>query len=89
MNTNSLQNILSGSVPLSLLREDYKVELSNSVYLTGADGSRYVSNKTTAEFMMGSTKKRLDKEASHKRIMAMQNNNDSGTGSPDYKGRLD
>ena len=87
MNTNSLQNILSGSVPLSLLREDYKVELSNSVYLTGADGSRYVSNITTAEFMVGETKKLLDREYEAKRFAA--ENKYSGDSSYfDKKGEL-
>ncbi len=87
MNTNSLQNILSGSVPLALLREDYKVELAGSVYLTGADGGRYVSNKTIAEFMIGSTKKRLDKEYEAKRFAA----ENKYTGDSDYfdkKGQL-
>ena len=80
MNTNSLQNILSGSVPLELLREDYKVELSGSVYVTGSDGRRYISNKTAAEFMVGETKKLLDKEHEHKKFMEQN----KYTGDSDY-----
>ena len=87
MSSHSIENILSGSIPLGLLREDYKVELAGSVYLTGADGSRYISNKTIAEFMIGSTKKRLDKEYEAKRFAA----ENKYTGDSDYfdhKGRL-
>ncbi len=87
MSSHGIENILSGSIPLSLLREDYKLELAGSVYLTGADGSRYISNHTAAKFMIGETKKRLDKEYEAKKFAA----ENKYTGDSDYfdhKGKL-
>ena len=70
------------------MKPEYLGHLLQKNIITDTDGRRYVHNRDVSRFMVSKERKQLDKEASHKRIMAMQNNNAVDSDYVDRKGRL-
>ena len=75
MNLDGIGSIMSSHTPLAAIRQEYAMVLTHKVSITDDDGNRYIPNKVLAKFLVSDECKRIDLEASDKRMVAMQNNN--------------
>jgi len=85
----AIENISSSNVALAALIPEYRTALSHKVAVVDKAGNSYVNSRVLVQFLLGAECKRIDKEIYDKKFLAMQNNNNSGDGSIDHKGRLD
>jgi len=86
---SSIESAAMTNVPMAALKSEYRMALSHKVSYVDGGGNSYVGSKVLVQFLLGAECKRIDKQIYDKQFASMQNSNDSGTGSPDYKGRLD
>ena len=85
----AIENVSSSNVAMAALKSEYRMALAHKISVVDTAGNSYINSRVLVQWLRGAECKRIDKEIYDKQFMAMQNSNDSGTGSPDYKGRLD
>lgn len=85
MNQYQLISILNTKIPLSLLRDDYKLRLAHE-----ADDGGFVSHQVAAKFLVSEEKLQMDREYQHNKMMNLQmKNQDSGDSNyRDRKGEI-
>ena len=59
---SSTESLLLGFVPLDLLLPEYTEELSGSVSIVDATGSKWVANSAVAKFMASTEKRMIDND---------------------------
>ncbi len=59
---SSTESLLLGFVPLDLLLPEYAEELSGSVSIVDATGSKWVANSAVAKFMDSTEKRMIDND---------------------------
>ena len=88
MNQYQLRSKLNSYVILEMLRDDYRRVLSSKALVS--DEISLVPINDVAEFWSSKERLAMDREYQHNKMMNLQmKNQDSGDGTPDYKGRLD